>query len=110
MKAQTVDFAGGARFGGSPGSATAGGGAGSTGDVTGGAGSANTGGGGGGTGSLVGSGTGGAGGSGVVIFTLPKYTSVSFSAGVTFTATTVGNDIAYTVTATSTTSETVTIS
>jgi hypothetical protein len=48
------------------------------------------------------------GGSGVVIFTVPKNSNVTFSAGVTQTSSTVGNQDVYVVTATSTTSETVT--
>jgi hypothetical protein len=51
----------------------------------------------------------GNGGSGVVIFTLPKQALVRFSAGVTYNTTVAGDKIAYIVTATSTTSETVTI-
>jgi hypothetical protein len=50
------------------------------------------------------------GGSGVVIFTLPIGAIVNFSGGVTQTSATVGVNRVYTVTATSTTSETVTIS
>jgi hypothetical protein len=50
-----------------------------------------------------------AGGSGVVILRLPTSVSVSFSGGVTQSSTTSGSDTIYTVTATSTTSETVTI-
>jgi hypothetical protein len=69
-------------------------------------GTANTGGGGGGA---TGSQNGGNGGSGVVIFRVPSSTAVSFSGGVTHTTTTVGDKTAYIVTATSTTSETVTI-
>jgi hypothetical protein len=45
----------------------------------------------------------------VVIFSLPAQAGVLFSAGVTSTSASVGSDIVYTVTATSTTSETVTI-
>ena len=51
-----------------------------------------------------------AGGSGIVIFTVPTGTSVSFSGGVTETNSTVGDRQVYVVTATSTTSETVTFS
>jgi len=68
------------------------------------AGTANTGSGGGG-----GSTVGGNGGSGIVIFTLPSRNVVSFSAGVTQSSAVVGVNRVYTVTATSTTSETVTI-
>jgi hypothetical protein len=67
------------------------------------AGAANTGGGGGGGNS------GAAGGSGVVIFKVPRQAQVTFSAGVTSTLTPVGPFDVYTVTATSTTDETVTI-
>jgi hypothetical protein len=67
----------------------------------------NTGGGGGGGTGVVG---GGAGGSGVVIFTVPAQATVSFSGGVTHSVAKVGVNNVYTVTATSTTSETVTIS
>jgi hypothetical protein len=72
-----------------------------------GAGGANTGGGGGGAG--VASTAGFTGGSGVVIFTVPLATLVTFSSGVTFTAANNGLKTVYTVTATSTDSETVTI-
>jgi hypothetical protein len=72
--------------------------------LTGTAGTANTGGGAGG------GATGANGGSGVVIFRVPKQATVSFSGGVTQTSTTTGVWRVYTVTATSTTSETVTIS
>jgi hypothetical protein len=85
-----------------------GGGAGSSSNgVAGSAGSANTGGGGGGA---KASGNGGNGGSGVVIFTLPTQATATFSAGVTQTSAVVGANRVYTVTATSTTDETVTIS
>jgi len=66
----------------------------------------NTGGGGGGGGY----GTAGAGGSGVVIIRIPSANTATFSAGVTQTSTTSGGYKIYTVTATSTTSETVTFS
>jgi len=73
------------------------------------AGTANTGGGGGGSSGGVGG--SGVGGSGVVIFTLPIQASLAtFSAGVTQTSAIVGANRVYTVTATSTTDETVTIS
>jgi hypothetical protein len=52
----------------------------------------------------------GAGGSGVVILAIPTSFSVSFSGGVTETNAVVGGNTVYTITATSTTSETVTIS
>lgn len=68
-------------------------------------GTANTGGGGG---AFLNTGEGN-GGSGVVIFGVPTGTSVEFSAGVTQTSAVVGGNDVYTVTATSTTSETVTI-
>jgi hypothetical protein len=71
------------------------------------AGTANTGGGGGGRGS--GATTGKNGGSGIVIFSLPIQAIVTFSGGVTQTSSIVGQNRVYTVTATSTTSETVTI-
>jgi hypothetical protein len=45
----------------------------------------------------------------VVLFAVPTGTSVSFSGGVTQSSATVGLNTVYTVTATSTTSETVTI-
>jgi hypothetical protein len=45
----------------------------------------------------------------LVIFSVPNKVRVSFSAGVTSTSAVVGNKQVYTVTATSTTSETVTI-
>jgi hypothetical protein len=72
-------------------------------------GTANTGGGGGGGGGTTGvlSGTPGNGGSGVVIFSVPTGTSVTFSGGVTQTNSTVSGKQLYVVTATSTTSETV---
>jgi hypothetical protein len=49
------------------------------------------------------------GGSGVVILSLPAQATVTFSGGVTQTSALVGVNRVYTVTATSTTSETVTI-
>jgi hypothetical protein len=52
---------------------------------------------------------GGAGGSGLVVFKVPDYANVTFSGGVTSTSSTAGGFTVYTVTATSTTSETVTI-
>ena len=64
----------------------------------------NTGGGGGGGGS-----TAGIGGSGVVILKLPKRAIANFSAGVTQSNAIVGDFRIYTITATSTISETVTI-
>jgi hypothetical protein len=96
---------GGGGTGGSLGAGgTGGGGDGAVGNNTAGSGTVNTGGGGGG----ASSGTSGAGGSGVVIFSVPTGTSVSFSGGVTETNSTVGDKQVYIVTATSTTSETVT--
>jgi hypothetical protein len=71
-------------------------------------GTANTGGGGGGASSE--NRASGAGGSGVVIFTLPAQAIAVFSGGVTQTSAVVGINLVYTVTATSTTDETVTIS
>ena len=108
----SVTRAGGGGGGGSTGSGGAGGaGGGGAGSIDGNAagnGTVNTGGGGGG-GEQAGGGSG-AGGSGIVIFSVPTGTGVSFSAGVTQTNATVGSRRVYTVTATSTTSETVTIS
>jgi hypothetical protein len=63
------------------------------------AGTANTGGGGG---------SGKNGGSGIIVFRVPTGTSVSFTGGVTETNSTIGGNQVYVVTATSTTSETVT--
>ena len=99
---------GGGGGGGSSGTGgSGGGGTGTDGSVAGGAGTVNTGSGGGGGFTLG----GGAGGSGVVIFTLPVQAPLAtFSGGVTQTNAIVGNNRVYTVTATSTTSETVTIS
>jgi hypothetical protein len=91
---QTTGGAGGAGGGGA-----GGGGAGVAGTV-------NTGGGGGG----ASSGNSGAGGSGVVIFSVVTGTTVTFSGGVTETNSTVSGRQVYVVTATSTTSETVTFS
>jgi hypothetical protein len=104
----SVTRAGGGGGGGSSGSGgtggAGGGGNGSINDDTSGSGTVNTGGGGGGGET----GTSGAGGSGIVIFSVPTGTSVSFSGGVTETNSTVGDRQVYIVTATSTTSETVT--
>jgi hypothetical protein len=90
-----------------------GGGAGGTGNTSSGiagtAGTPNTGGGGGGAGSQGGT-TGGAGGSGVVILRLSSEFTVTFSSGVTYTSNSVDDDTVYTITATSTASETVTFS
>lgn len=101
-------YAGG---GGGPGqNGTAGGGAGDStpsGVAT--PGTANTGGGGGGKDSSIDGGGGGGGGSGVVLISIPNTGSVTFSGGVTSTMTTVGTKKVYTVTATSTTSETYTV-
>ena len=94
---------GGSRDGSVGAGGTGGGGAGAN-DGTATSGTANTGGGGGGS-----DGTGGSGGSGVVIFAVPTGTSVSFSGGVTQSSATVSTKDVYTVTATSTDSETVTI-
>ena len=74
------------------------------------AGTVNTGGGGGGGGGTSPTTVGGAGGSGVVIFSLPTSVTVTFSGGVTQTSAVVGSNTVYTVTATSTISETVTFS
>jgi hypothetical protein len=93
------------------GTATGGGGAGaSSASGSGISGTANTGGGGGGAGGDP-TGSSGAGGSGVVIFRIPSTAPLpTFSGGVTQTNTVVGPWRVYTVTATSTISETVTIS
>jgi hypothetical protein len=72
------------------------------------AGTANTGSGGGGAGNTGSS--GGNGGSGVVIIKIPDTRTATFSGGVTQSSTTSGGFKIYTVTATSTTSETVTFS
>jgi len=72
------------------------------------AGTVNTGSGGGGFGTT--NGNGGDGGSGIVIFALPVQATATFSAGVTQTSAVVGVNRVYSVTATSTTDETVTIS
>jgi hypothetical protein len=58
----------------------------------------------------VGARIGGNGGSGVVILRVPTTATVTFSGGVTQTSATVGSDTVFTITATSTTSETVTFS
>jgi hypothetical protein len=52
--------------------------------------------------------SGGGGGSGVVIFALSAQAPVTFSAGVTYSVAPLGVNNVYTVTATSTISETVT--
>lgn len=106
---------GGSRYGNTPGNLVPEGGLGgggigensNSGDtVTGGA--ANTGGGGGGGdgGNTV---KFGAGGSGLVVIRMKSRIPVSFSGGVTYTTTTIGDETAYAVTATSSGSETVTI-
>jgi hypothetical protein len=104
----SVTRAGGGGGGGSSGSGgtggAGGGGNGSIDNATSGSGTVNTGSGGGGGET----GTSGAGGSGIVIFSVPTGTSVSFSGGVTETNSTVSGRQVYVVTATSTTSETVT--
>jgi hypothetical protein len=99
---------GGGALSASPGGSggTGGGGDGGANAVAGSNGAANTGSGGGGGGNA--SQPGGAGGSGVVIFSVPAGSSVTFSGGVTQSSATVGSKDVYTVTATSTTSETVT--
>jgi hypothetical protein len=103
-----VTRAGGGGGGGTGGSGGAGGagggGAGSIDNQTAGSGTVNTGGGGGGGET----GTSGAGGSGIVIFSVPTATTVTFTGGVTQTNSTIGDRQVYVVTATSTTSETVT--
>ena len=83
-----------------------GGGAGVTANVNGNAGTVNTGSGGGGTTNRA----TGAGGSGVVIFAVAPTITVTFSGGVTQTNALINSKRVYTVTATSTTSETVTFS
>ena len=67
-------------------------------------------GGGGGSEYYSGGGNGHAGGSGVVVLKVPNTTTVTFSGGVTQTSNPDGNHTLYVVTATSTSSETVTIS
>ena len=76
------------------------------------AGTVNTGGGGGGGGGRDGltSGIGAAGGSGLVVIKIPSTFTATFSAGVTETNSTAGGFTTHIVTATSTTSETVTFS
>jgi hypothetical protein len=105
-----VTRAGGGGGGGASGSGGAGGagggGAGSIDNATAGNGTANTGSGGGGGET----GTSGNGGSGVVIFSVPTTTTVTFSGGVTQTNSTVSGRQVYVVTNTTTTSETVTFS
>jgi hypothetical protein len=73
-------------------------------------GTANTGGGGGSTGGGASTAYGGNGGSGVVVIRVPVDVTATFSGGVTSSSTTSGGYKIYTVTATSTTSETVTFS
>jgi 3D (Asp-Asp-Asp) domain-containing protein len=87
-----------------------GGGSGSSSNINGGAGTANTGGGGGGGSNMNNDpGAGGAGGSGIVILRIPSYATATFSGGVTSSlSTSVAGFNIYTVTATSTTNETVT--
>lgn len=101
---------GGGWFGNPGGSASSGGGAGGFGPGNGVAGTANTGGGGGGAGSSASSGGNGAsGGSGIIIIRVPNTLTATFSVGVTASlSTAVSGFNIYTVTATSTTSETVT--
>jgi hypothetical protein len=97
-------------MGGTAGSASGGGGQGSNSTATATSGSVNTGGGGGGGGGTQGTcsnGNGGAGGSGVVILRYPNIYTATFSGGVTQTTSTDGAYKISTVTATSTTSETV---
>jgi hypothetical protein len=103
----SVTRAGGGGGGGSTGGTggTGGGGNGSNGGAAG-NGTANTGGGGGGNRAA----NSGSGGSGVVIFSVVTGTTVTFSGGVTQTNSTVSGRQVYVVTATSTTSETVTFS
>jgi len=96
---------GGNEFNGGAGGA-GGGGAGAVNTGAGGNGTVNTGGGGGG--SERAGGSGGNGGSGIIVFTVPTATTVTFSGGVTETNSTIGDKKVFVVTATSTTSETVT--
>jgi hypothetical protein len=110
----SVDYAGGGGGGafggggGTGGSASFGGGAGS-GSAAGTAGTVNTGGGGGGGGYVSSNLNGGNGGSGIVIIKIPSQYSANFTSGVTYSiSTAVSGFKIYTVTATSTTSETVT--
>ena len=114
ISGSAVTYAGGGGGGGS-GSAGAGGssigGAGSVYNGNGSAGTANTGSGGGGAArnNSAGNQTGGNGGSGIVIIKIPQERSAFFSSGVTYTGgTPTGGYKIYSVTATSTTSETVT--
>lgn len=106
----SVTRAGGGGGGASSGSAgtggTGGGGNGAVNTGAAGNGTANTGSGGGGSCQTPGS--SGSGGSGIVVFRVPTGTSVSFSGGVTQTNSTISGKQVYVVTATSTTSETVT--
>jgi hypothetical protein len=104
----SVDRGGGGGGSGTSSAGTGGTGGGGNGTTSGagGNGTANTGGGGGGT---LGTNTG-AGGSGVVIFSVVTGTTVTFTGGVTQTNSTVSGRQVYVVTATSTTSETVTFS
>jgi hypothetical protein len=110
ISGSSVSYAGGGGGstynGGTPGTATSGGGAGARGSK-GANGTANTGGGAGGTGDSAG--TGASGGSGIVIIKVPDTVTATFSAGVTYSGGTAsGGFKVYSVTATSTTSETVT--
>jgi hypothetical protein len=89
-----------------PGNVAGGAGGGGQGGQTSLPGTVNTGGGGGG-GSANGP---SAGGSGIVVLSIPSARTATFSGGVTQTSTTVGSNKIYTITATSTTSETVTFS
>ena len=116
ISGSSVNYAGGGGGGafgdggGTGGSASFGGGAGS-GSAAGTAGTTNRGGGGGGGGYIGGNLNGGNGGSGVVIIKIPSYLTATFSGGVTSSlSTAVSGFKIYTVTATSTTSETVTFS
>jgi hypothetical protein len=111
----SVAYAGGGGGGGYTGSGGSGGGAGAgaggggLGGANGGNASiANRGSGGGGSGNEGGGRTGGSGSSGVVVIKIPDTNTATFSGGVTQTSTTSGGFKTYTVTATSTTSETVT--
>lgn len=94
------------RAGGGSGANGGTGGEGGGGSSNGQAGAANTGG--GGAGANI-NGASGTGGSGIVIVKVPKTVDLVFSAGVTFTSAIVGLEKIFTITATSTTSETVTI-
>jgi len=112
ISGSSVTYAGGGAGGGFGGAGTGGSGGGGNGgsgngSTQGTGGTANRGGGGGGYG---GNGTSNAGGSGTVIIKIPDTYTATFSGGVTQTSTSGGGFKIYTVTATSTTGETVSFS